>query len=151
MALFAGVEKVLIKILECFSDSTKFAKNIYICTGNRTTTPMKKKFMITTSALALTFTIAFAGPARETAPSPVKAVSVQQERAIPAHSYIYISSKYALEMIEIFDDQGNLYEKIPLQATTYYALDIRKWPLGVYTLKVTNNISTIKRKILKVR
>jgi len=77
--------------------------------------------------------------------------TLQQERSIPAHSYIYISSKYALELIEIFDDQGNLYEKIPLQATTYYALDIRKWPLGVYTIKVTNNISTLKRKILKIR
>jgi len=107
--------------------------------------------MSITSALALIFTMAFAGPVRTSSPSPVKVSSLQQERAIPAHSYIYISSKYALEMIEIFDDQGNLYEKIPLQATTYYALDIRKWPLGVYTLKVTNNISSIKRKILKVR
>lgn len=112
---------------------------------------MKKSLFLFSTALILSTSALFSTPVHPPAIRPIAVESLQQERAVPAHSYIYISSKYALEMIEIFDDQGNLYEKIPLQATTYYALDIRKWPLGVYTVKVTNNISTLKRKILKVR
>jgi hypothetical protein len=96
--------------------------------------------------------VIFSAPAVSAKTKAVKSIaSIAQEKALPAHAKIYISSKYALELIEVFDDQGALYEKIPLKATTWYALDISKWPLGFYTLKVTNNISSVSKKIMKVR
>ncbi|MCS6982224.1 MAG: T9SS type A sorting domain-containing protein [Flavobacteriales bacterium] len=111
---------------------------------------MKKIFLIT---LVLAFTVPFvsAGPAKAFLTNQPLHTPQSKERAIPAHGHIYISSKYALELIEVYDEQGNLYEKIPLKATQFYTLNINKWPLGIYTIKVTNNISSVKRKILKVR
>lgn len=111
---------------------------------------MKKIFLLT-ALVAFAAPLLVAGPTKASLPSDPLHTPQSKERAIPAHGHIYISSKYALELIEVYDDQGNLYEKIPLKATQFYTLNINKWPLGIYTLKVTNNIASVKRKILKVR
>lgn len=114
---------------------------------------MLQRFKNFSIALSLAFICAYSSVKAVANPVPASKVSTVQnnERALPAHSTIYISSKYALQLIEVYDEQGNLYEKIPLQAATWYALDIKKWPLGIYTVKVENNVSSVKRKILKVR